>query len=172
MVVDLRAEPPFQDVLVVAENMRPRDRDEIFATRWDDAPERVAQDVVNTGAFRWGAYLNGDPVAMLGVHPRWPNVWTAWAFATPEWRKVVIPVTRHVRHFILPALFNAGAHRVDCLALETHKDARKWLTYLGATPEKSLDKWGKSGETFVSYVWTREHTKRIIDKMGLIHENQ
>lgn len=170
MGVQIVAEPPLADMRHVAQNMRERDRNEIFATRWDDDPNKVARDVCASGAFRWGVYLDGAPVAAIGAHPRWPGVWTAWAFATDDWPKVVVPTTRHVRRFMIPALINFGVERVDCLSLATHTDARKWLTYLGAKEEKSLDKWGKGGETFVSYVWTREQTKRIIGQTGLIQD--
>lgn len=160
--VELRAEPPFQDMLHVAQNMRERDREEIFATRYGDDPADVARDVVNAGAFRWGAYLDGVPVGAVGAYPRWPNVWTAWAFGTDDWPKTVLTVTKHVKRFMIPALYRAGAKRVDATALATHADARAWLTALGATPEKPLDNWGKNGQTFVCYVWTREPTKQAL----------
>ncbi|GKT32077.1 hypothetical protein ADUPG1_006328, partial [Aduncisulcus paluster] len=131
--------------------MRERDREEIFATRWEDDPDAVARDASATGAMHWCAYRDSKPVAVFGVQPRWPKVWTAWAFATDEWRGVIGAVTRHSRRFVLPALYNAGAIRVDCLSMATHTDARNWLEYLGATPEKTFANWGKNGEDFVSY---------------------
>lgn len=142
--------------------MRARDRDEIYATRFGADPAEVARDAVNTGAFRWGAYLDGRPVAAIGAFPRWPNVWTVWAYGTDEWPHVILSLTRHVRRFMLPALYRAGAIRADCLALEAHMDARHWLEHLGAEPEKRLDNWGKNGQTFISYVWRRPQTKALI----------
>lgn len=160
--VELRAEPPFEDVIEVVKNMRERDREEIYATRYGENPEDVARDAVNSGAFRWGAYLDGRPVAMLGAFPRWPNVWTAWAFGTDEWPKVVLSLSKHVMRFMIPALYRAGATRVDATALETHFDARRWLTAMGAAPEKPLANWGKNGQTFVCYVWTRQAAKQAL----------
>lgn len=164
MGVDLRAEPPFQDALAIATNLRPRDREELFATRYGNDPAALARDAVATGAFRWGAYLDGRPVAMVGAFPRWPNVWTAWAYGTPEWPKAALTITRHVRRFMLPAIYNSGAHRVDALALASHTDARRWLESLGAVAEKTLDNYGRNGEKFVSYVWTRETAKPLLTR--------
>lgn len=162
--VELRAAPPFEDMLEITSNLRERDREEIFATQYGDDPAAVASTAVATGSFRWGAYLDGRPVAAIGAVPRWPNVWTAWAYGTDEWPRVVLSLTRHTRRFILPALYRAGAIRVDALALESHNDARAWLEYLGAEPHFTLENWGRDGQTFVHYVWTRKQTKDLLDR--------
>lgn len=162
MKVELRPEPPFEDVLEIARNMRQRDQEEIYATHFGADPAELAAGVVASGAFRWAAYIDGRPVAAIGAAPRWPRVWTVWAFGTDEWNKVVLALTRHVKRFMIPAIFNSGALRADCNAMETHADARRWLEHLGAYPEKVMDNWGKNGETFVCYCWTRETTKRIV----------
>jgi hypothetical protein len=156
VTVQLRAEPPYEDVLFVAQNMRASDREEIYATQWTATPEELANNVVHSGAFRWGAYVDDIPVAMIGAQPRWPGVWTAWAFGTIDWRKVALTLTKHVRRFMVPALLNHGALRVDAFAMASHEESRAWLTRLGATPGNPLDKWGRNGETFVAYSWLRE----------------
>lgn len=154
MTVTLRSEPTFEEALYVAENLRERDRREIFATRWEDDPNGLALDTVAAGGFSWVASYKDRPVAVIGATPRWPKVWTAWAYGTDEWPRVVRRLTKHVRRFMMPALRNAGAIRVDCIALEEHHDARRWLTALGAQQEKTLASWGRNGETFVGYSWT------------------
>ena len=168
MKVEILEDPTFEQVLFIAENMRERDREEIYATRYGEDPAEVARDVMRAGDFKWIALVDGTPVAAWGAYPRWPGVWTGWAFGTDDWPKAVRAVTRHVRRFMLPGLYHAGAHRVDCLAYAGHTDARDWLDYLGAKPEKPLDNWGKNGETFVCYVWTREPTKQIMEKSKTI----
>ena len=156
MTTYLKPEPPYEDVLWVAENMRSSDREEIFATQWTDTAEELATAVVRSGAFRWGVYIDGLPVAMIGAVPRWPGAWQAWAFGTRDWKHAALTLTRHVRRFMLPALTNAGANRVDAYALASHTESNKWLTALGATPGKPLENWGKHGETFVCYTWLRK----------------
>ena len=164
--VELRAEPSFADMLHIAQNMRDRDREEIFATRYGNDPEDVARDAVASGAFRWGAYLDGRPVAAVGAFPRWPNVWTAWAFGTDEWPRVVLSMSKHVRRFMIPGIYRSGAIRVDATAMASHADARAWLTAMGAVPEKILDNYGKNGQAFVCYVWTRKQAKETMRATG------
>lgn len=166
MTVTLKHAPGFSACHRVACNLRERDKKELFATRYGNDPADLARDATRSGDFRWSACVDGVPVALIGAMPRWPGVWSAWAYGTDEWPAVVGTLTRHVRRFMLPALFNAGAHRVDAFALAEHDDARKWLEFLGAEQENTLDKWGKNGETFVCYVWTREKTKRLIEGRG------
>lgn len=151
----MKAEPPYEDVLAVAQNLRRRDAEEIFATRYGNDPADLARDTMLTGAFRWGFYLDDKPVAMLGAFPRWPNVWSLWAYGTDDWQKVILAMTKHATRFMKPAMYNAGAKRVDCMVLGTHTDSRTWLEHLGLRPEKTMDNWGKKGETFVCYCWTR-----------------
>lgn len=161
MTVYLKGEPPEEDVRWVAQNMRPQDREEIFATQWTDDPEELVRNVMASGAFRWGVYVDGMPVAMIGAMPRWPNVWTAWAFGTRDFKRVILTLTRHVKHFMMPALLNNGAVRVDAYALATHDASNKWLRSLGATPGKTLAGWGKNSETFVCYTWSRQDNSAL-----------
>lgn len=140
--------------------MRDRDRAEIYATRWDDDPVAFADVVANSGDFQWMASADGRPVAMIGATPRWKGVWSVWGFGTAQWPRVVRRLTKHVTGFMIPALHNSGYTRADCFALEEHADTRRWLTAMGAKQDFLLDKWGRNGETFVCYVWTRETTLR------------
>lgn len=157
MTVTLKAEPPREDVEYIIANLRERDRAEIFATKWvDDDHSALVEAILHAGAFQWAAYLDGEPVAMIGATPRWPGVWSMWAFGTDKWPRVARRLTKHAKRFMFPALMNAGAIRADCYALETHADARRWLTALGAIEEQRLANWGKNGETFVCYCWLRK----------------
>ena len=160
MKVTLREEPGFDDVAAVTRNLRERDRAEIFATRWGEDPDELARDTVASGAFRWGAYLGLRPVAMIGAMPRWPGVWSVWAYGTDEWPRVALTLTKHAKRFMIPALLYSGAaRRVDCHALETHVQAREWMRRLGGKEGNRLDGYGKNGEDFVEYVWYGVQTK-------------
>lgn len=158
MTVYLKAEPDEVDVRFVAENLRARDKEEIFATQWMDSPEELIRNTLNAGGFRWGVYIDGTPIAMIGATPRWPRVWNAWAYGTRDWKHGALTITKHVKNFMVPALIGAGALRVDACALDTHTDARKWLTRLGAKPGKPLANYGKNGQTFIAYTWSRQDT--------------
>jgi hypothetical protein len=168
MSVVLRQAPPLADMLHITSNLRARDFDEISATRFvpsrQEFAQRLAEEATYSGNFRWIAYRDGIPVAAIGATPRWPHVWSVWAFGTTDWPRVVLSLTKHVRRVIIPALYATGARRADCMALSTHEDARRWLEHLGAAPEKTMDNWGKNGESFVLYCWAREHAKALISQ--------
>jgi hypothetical protein len=153
--VELRANPPIRDLVKIISNLRERDREEIFATRYTDDPLDIAHSVKMAGDFCWVAYVDDVPVAVIGAMPRWPRVWSAFAFGTDRWDETILALTRHARRFIFPALVNSGAHRIDAVTLGTHTDAHGWLQYLGMKKEFSLDKYGRRGEKFVMYAWTR-----------------
>lgn len=153
--IEIRPEPEFEDVLIVASQMRERDAEEIYALRYHEDPELLAGEVVHSGAFRWGAYIDGEPVAMFGAYPMWPGVWSVWSFGTDRWSRVAPAMARFMKSFITPALINAGAHRVFCWSMEAHTDACRWLEFLGAKPEATLDNYGKNRQRFVCYGWTR-----------------
>ena len=166
--ITLIAEPPFEDVLVVARAMRQRDAEEIYAIRWHEDPEALAAEVVTSGAFRWGAYYEGRPVAMIGACPLWPNVWTVWSFGTDEWNRVAPALAKHARKFMLPALEGFGVIRAFCWSMEAHTDACRWLEFLGATAEVTLDNYGKNGQRFVCYGWTRNPPKQTPENADVL----
>ncbi|WP_319496006.1 hypothetical protein [uncultured Cohaesibacter sp.] len=152
---------PFFDVLEIAKHMRARDREEIYATRYGEDANEVARDVVGSG-FYWVAYVDGRPAAVFGAYPRWPRVWSAFAFGTDDWKHAVISVTRTIRSVLMPAIYKTGAIRVDAMSLDTHTDARAWLEYLGATGGETLANWGKKGQNYTIYTWTRTKAEKLI----------
>jgi len=166
--VTIKREPSYEDMLQITRNLRGRDMEELSATSYSPTPEGFAHAAVSSGGFRWGTYVDGRPVGAGGAVPRWPNVWTVWAYGTDEFEKTILSATRQFRRFIIPALYRAGAVRVDCFALASHTDACAWLQYLGAEPDNKLDSWGKNGETFINYVWTRKKMKQILTEQGQI----
>lgn len=140
----------------VVRRMRQRDREEIFATRWDDDPEKLVKDVMAGGEFGW---VFGDddglPVAALGAIPVWNGVWEVWMFATDEWPRVSLGVHRFIKRTMIPALESVGYHRAQCRALDRHTEAHRWLLSLGAYKESELPNYGRNGETFYLFCWTR-----------------
>lgn len=142
-------------------NLRERDRRELSAVRFLDLDTAAGESALiadvcgRYGDFKWCAIKDGTPVALIGATPRLPGIWSLWAFGTDRWPEVVVTLSRHVKKFMIPAILAAGGKRGDCFAMETHEDARKWLTSLGAVEEAKLASWGKNGENFVCYAWLR-----------------
>jgi hypothetical protein len=173
MTVTLSQDFTFDDVLHICRNLRERDREEIFAMRFTDDPDQLAADVSTSyGRMVWCAYADGVPVAMVGAMPPWPGTWSAFAFGTDDWPRVVMSLTRLARTFLMPAIYNSGARRAICYALDTHTDARAWLSLLGMEPEQVLPRWGKNGETFVLYSWCRFRTRQFLGRAANVRRRR
>ena len=142
-------------VAFVAQRMRARDREEIFATRWNDDAGAVASETVafsRFGCVAWSAEL---PVAVVCAIPMWPAVWSVGMYATDRWPSVAPSVTRWIRRVLIPGLTAAGAHRAECRSLATHDASHRLLERLGAMREAVLSGYGRNREDFFLYVWTR-----------------
>jgi len=144
-----------EDVRYITHRLRERDRHELFALRWDDCPEQLAQDVMTWGQFAWVAGID-EPAAAIGASLISPNLWQVWAFGTDHWPEIALGLTRHVKKVMTPALLEAGMVRSECKSLDIHTDAHRWLEVLGAEKESESPNYGKNGETFFTYVWQRD----------------
>lgn len=141
----------------VASRMREWDKREIYATRWNEDPVELAHDCASYGHFGWVAWGDEEPVAILGAVPMHPGCWSVFMFATNNFRHISFSLTKFVKRVMIPALADTGARRAQCLSMEGHEDAQKWLRLLGATPEEPMLDFGKNGETFIPFVWRREN---------------
>lgn len=145
----------------IVHHMRERDRAEIYALRWDDDPESLVSDLMRVvGAMCSVWERDGVPVSVQGAVALRPGVWEVFAFGTPGWPRLVFDMTKHAKRYIIPALLRVGFHRAECRALLSHVDSRRWIVSLGAYQEGLLDRCGRAGETFVSYVWRPEDVRR------------
>jgi hypothetical protein len=145
------------DLTTIAENMRPWDRAEIFATRWNDSVDELARDAMSSYDFGWIASHEGTPVCAIGGIPIHPGVWSVWMFATPDFEKIRVSLTRFALRQIKPVLMDVS-RRVECRSMEGHQDAQKWLEFLGMSREAVLPQYGRNGETFLLYSYTQPST--------------
>ena len=143
-------------VRVVALAMRHIDKEEIYATRWDEDPTSLVKEIVRNTLIGAVACTNNDePVAAFGGYEMWPGVWDVWMFATDRWLEVAKELTIHIKKEFIPALEEAGVHRAQCFSLDTHYTAHKWMEYLGAEKEGILTGLGKNKENFIVFKWSR-----------------
>ena len=141
----------------VVANMREWDRREIFATRLDGKEvETLAEDVFHVGPVSWVAYQELEPVAVFGCAPCWRGVWNMWFFATDKFPQIGLGVTKLIVRHIVPMLWDGGAHRLQCNSMEGHVEAHRWLETLGAKREATLRGFGRDGETFHTYAWSKD----------------
>jgi hypothetical protein len=149
-----RAEARPDAVFHVAEHMREWDRREIFATRICDDPDLLARDFIDAGPVSWVAGLD-EPIAAFGCLPMWRGVWSMSLFATDSFPRIATSVTKLIIKQIVPMLFEAGAHRLEARSMEGHEDAQRWMTVIGAHREGTQRGFGRDGEDFHTYVWTK-----------------
>ena len=140
----------------VIEHMREWDRREIFATKFfDREEEQLLEAVMAAGPVSWVAYSELEPVAVFGCAPMWPGVWSMWFFATDSLHKIGLGVTKLIIRYIVPMLWEGGAHRLQCHSMEGHVEAQRWLETIGASRETTLRAFGRDGQDFHVYVWEK-----------------
>ena len=141
----------YESVLYVADNMRRKDRHEIAALREPFDTVALTRDCLRAGAFAWVGGRDDRPIVVFGAWPMHPGVWSAWMFATDEFPRVALGLTKLARRVIIPSLAQSGCRRAQCLSIEGHTVAHEWLKSLGAVEESRMEGYGKSGEAFVCF---------------------
>lgn len=149
----------------IVKNLRLRDRQEIFALRWDDDEAWFVTDILHVAGELWRMWsLDGEPVAVNGVVPVRPGVVAAGAFGTKKWRSIVRPMTRWSLEYVIPILKNSGHHRGEAYVLAANTDSRRWIELLGGEIEAALKGYGRGREDFLLYAWdlTRERSDDVL----------
>jgi len=141
----------YDGVLHVARRMRAADREELAATRYEFHPEDIAWECMQIPDFAWLVGREADPIAVVGARPQHPGVWTCFMFATDEFPRVGLSMTKHATRVIIPSLAKSGGRRAQALSIEGHDQAHDWLRFIGATPEARLTGFGKDGQDFIVF---------------------
>lgn len=141
-------------------NMRRADQDEVFATRQDEDAELICAELRlglgNCAWFEtvWSGGHAGDPVAIFAVHPLSPGVGSAMMLATDGLTMAgALAMIRRVRRVVIPALMDAGFHRVECASIEGHKASHGFLRLCGAKAEGRIEQLGRHRENFIRFRW-------------------
>lgn len=144
------------EIRAVALAMRERDVDEFSAVNFADTREELAA--------LFEARYEGNPAVMCacwkdrpacigGALENRPGVASLLFYATDEFPKIALPMTRWLRNELFPRLLDEGGiHRIEAAALDGRKDVRAWLYTLGLQPETGpLFGYGKRGEPFIMF---------------------
>jgi|TARA_R110000823_G_scaffold94861_2_gene207246 hypothetical protein len=144
----------YSDVVHIARNMRELDAEEILPLIWGGTPENLAAVVIAAGGLATVALSGGVPVAAYGATQTRPKCWSVWMFATDQWPKVALSVTRRLKTEVIETIYEVGAVRADCWSMEGHHVAHRWLEMLGAKYEATLEDYGPTRKNFHCYSWT------------------
>jgi hypothetical protein len=151
------------DIRRLVENMRAKDWREISACLWHDERERFIHEFyhrLQCGSIYWIAWRGEVPVAIVGVMPCWPGVWSALMFATDDFPLIGKSLTRAIKKSIIPTLAEAGGfHRVSCNSIADYEEVHRWLRSLGAEEEAVIPRHGKNAENFVTFSFS-DHVLR------------
>lgn len=149
-----------RDLTFVSANMDAMDRREIMCQVREESGTVIGLgSFVSSPRWRWVAFLGDEPVAAFGVANNEdfnPNIGHAWLFGTRKKRRSIPAVTRFATTKWPELLKGAGLSRLEVRALEEHVQARRWIEACGAEYDCHLPYWGKNGETFIQYAWTKD----------------
>lgn len=138
----------------VVAHLRQRDREEIFALRWNDSEAELLTQIRAVAGDLWRVWCyQGEPVAVCGVLPLRPGVVSAASFGTDKWRHVIRPMTTWGMNWLIPTLQDAGYHRGEAYVSAANEQSKRWLASLGAYREAYLHQYGRNREDYILYAW-------------------
>jgi hypothetical protein len=149
-------------LLHIAQNMRIRDREEIFCTVGATVNGFVDNlyEMRDTGVSGMACADDGEPIAAAGAYHAWGDMYNLWFFATSRWDEVQLGVTRFIKKKALPIIFDVmGARCCQCFSLDGYEEIHRWIEILGGERDCRLTNWGKNGENFVRFVWRNPNQK-------------
>lgn len=144
-----------RDLSYIAANLRPEDHAEIDCQFNEWSPTVLAAQALQAGPA-YVAELNGNPEAAFGAGEVRSGLWIAWSWGTKRMKRCVPLVTQFFWEVLGPDIASRGAWRVEARALAANDMALRWLRRLGATERCRLPGYGKNGEDFILFDWTRE----------------
>lgn len=145
----------YDEVRHVALNMRDRDFAEFSATSSCTTREELADSLARRFGDRAEVLCGSDglePICIGGTIEVWPNVVSLLFFATPEFPRIGLPITRFIRDRLFPQFDAAGVHRIQAVSLANYHKVHAWLRVIGLSPETDLlRRYGKNGEDFIQF---------------------
>jgi len=156
-----------EDVYNVALSMRTKDDEEISAVRWEDDRETLAQNLANSFGDYHNVYSFGEGdecIAIFCYVPQRIGVWSLGMFATDSFQKVGKFLTKRIIRDIIPALVRANAHRVEVQSICGYDEVHNWIRFLGLKEEVMLKSYGKNGEDFKQFSWTKNDPVKWSDE--------
>lgn len=143
-----------RDLSYIASNLRPDDRAEIDCQLDEWTPAMLALSAMQGMAYI--AELDGNPEAAFGAAQSRQGLWHAWSWGSKRMWRCVPRITMFFYDVLGPDVSAQGALRVEARALAANNMALRWLRRLGATQRCDLPAYGKNGEDFILFDWTRE----------------
>lgn len=144
-----------EDIYEVAVTMRARDYEEISCLH----PTDTRRDLATALVRRYGGrpdvlcgFWRNAPVCIGGFIEVRPRVVSMMLFATDDFPRIGLGITRFTTKEMMPRLEAAGVHRFEAASLANYDEVHAWLRLLGLEAETApLRNFGKNGESFVMF---------------------
>jgi hypothetical protein len=153
-----------EDIYEVAVSMRDRDYEEISCLYPTDKRADLADALVRRYGNRPDilcAFWHNQPVRIGGFIEIRPRVISMMLFATADFPKIGLGITRFTTRQMMPRLEAAGVHRFEAASLAGYSEVHTWLGVLGLKPETApLRNFGKNGESFIMFSKVIDATNR------------
>ena len=153
--------PTPQDIYAVAMRMRASDVREHLAVSFLNSQEELADRLAAAYSRNPASYVAktdaGEPVAVGGFIFARPNVATLGFFATGDLPAIALDLTRYIKRDLMPRYRTSGVHRFECISIDGHEEAHRWIKMLGMKHEGEFPHFGKGGETFHQFAWTDDY---------------
>ena len=95
------------------------------------------------------AVVDGEPIAIAGILPRWEGVGMAWAWLSRDWRKYARAITDR----IMAELDASPLRRIELAVKVGYDRGDAWAKRLGFVVEtECAKKWGPDGSDYRLYV--------------------
>ena len=148
----------YASAVYVARRMRASDAEEIgpLIKSAEDLALRASMS-----SYAKIASVDGKPVSVFGASETALTCWQVFMFATDDWPLASSTVTKHIKRTMSRYLYDMGANRLECRALDTHTDAHAWLKFLGAKKESEIEEYGANARTYFMFRWLRSEYQEI-----------
>lgn len=141
----------------VCANLRPEDHAEAFCQL---APGLKTHELAAALLMSGENYVVGrsifDPVCFFGVSPLNAAASSVWAIGTIDFVRAVPAMTRFFAADLAPRLIASGTRLLEARAMASHLTAHQWIHLTGGRQSGDPYEYGRNGEKFVTFHWTRD----------------
>jgi len=145
-----------RDVSFVLANLRPMDDIELRC----QLPDGVKMHEVAYGLLMasdaFAALEDDQPIAVFGTNFMTPACRGVWALGTRRARRAIPAITRFMTGEYAAQLIAAGVLSLEARSHADHAAAHRWMHSTGAVRVDPCFPYGKNGEPFVVFRWTRD----------------
>lgn len=134
----------------VCRNLRHESAREVFAAYGDIARDHLAERLFHETGPHSFVFSEERDIYIGGAIPVSADTYQFWGLATPEFHKIVRPLTKWIRRVLIPDLVKMGAKRLNSYMLDGQPKVAGWLKLLGGEQESALQ---INGASFVSFCW-------------------